>query len=187
MSDSEEAVTAAPAVGKASLPDGCQEFYSAHPPYCMGYIYLRKAISIWHTEVETRAFLVQRHFAVLEHRGVRSMKDATTMWRIRAKHRIMLSIYRDRNFQRQRFYRKDLLPRLRNWEANYESDPVVNYDDWLEGLEVSRVTGIQLRARVPGKMGHPGKEVTFFTKDGSRAVMTLKVFRQSPYSQGGES
>ena len=96
----------------------------------------------------------------------------------------MLSIYRDRNFQRQRFYRKDLLSRLRSWEANYESDPVVNYDEWPEGLEISRITGIQLRARVPGKMGHPGKEVTFFTKDGSRAVMTLKVFRQSTYSQG---
>ena len=37
---------------------------------------------------------------------------------------------------------------------------------------------------MPGKIGHPGKEVTFFTKDGSREVMTLKVFRQSPYSQG---
>ena len=94
------------------------------------------------------------------------------------------AIYRNRNFQRQRFYRKDLLPRLRNWEANYESDPVINHDDWPKGLEVSRITGIQLQVRIPGKMGHPGKEVTFFTKDGSRAVMTLKVFRQSPHPQG---
>lgn len=183
MSDSEEeAVTAAPAADDAISPDGCQEFYSAHPPYCMGYIYLRRALTTWHAEAETRASLMQRHLAVLEHRDVRRRYDATTMWRIRAKHRIMLSIYRDRNFQRQRFYRNDLLSMLRNWEANYESDPVVNYDDWPEGLEISRITGIQLRARVPGKMGHPGKEVTFFTKDGSRAVMTLKVFRQSTYS-----
>ena len=184
MSDSEEAVTTAPAVGKASLPDGCQESYSAHPPYVMGYIYLRRAMTVWHAEAETRASIVQRYLAVLEHRGLRRKYDATTSWRIRIKHQIMLSIYRDRNFQRQRFYRKDLLSRLRSWEANYESDPVVNYDDWPEGLEISRITGIQLKARVPGKMGHPGKEVTFFTKDGSRAVMTLKVFRQSTYSQG---
>ena len=98
-------------------------------------------------------------------------------------HVIDISIYRDRNFQRQRFYRKDLLPRLRNWEANYESDPIISHDNWPEDLEISRITGIQLQARIPGKSGHPGKEVTFFTKDGSRAVMTLKVFRQSLHSQ----
>ena len=33
-------------------------------------------------------------------------------------------------------------------------------------------------------MGQPGKEVTFFATDGSRAVMTLKLLRQSSHSQG---
>ena len=63
------------------------------------------------------------------------------------------------------------------------NDAPVRLEDWPGDLECSKITSIHQRARVPGKIGNPGKEIIFFAKDGSRVVMAMKVFRQSLLSQ----
>ena len=152
MADSEDsAVPPASLVGDDSLYHECQEWHSAQPPYCEGFIYLRAAVSAWRSEAETIVALRQKHRAVFELRAVKRSFDATTMWRIRSQHRIRLAIFRDPRWLRQHFYRRDLSTVLDHWRTNNDQDPIVRYTEWPDDLGFTRIIFIEAHAKVRGK------------------------------------